>query len=135
MNTWRTYFDGRTECDAERLIMALKEEISRLHREKTALEEENKVLCAEIDDLCEEVSDLQDKIDNLEEAFSILYDECVTNAKSEEVNYVAVSLDLNYCIPLYSDDALSAANELLSKCLVKGFSAKGFKVFEKAELL
>lgn len=132
---FRTYFDGKTECDAVRLIMALKEEIARLHREKAALAEENKELRTEVNDLCEEISDLQDEIDNLEEAYSSLYDECVANAKSEEVNYVAVSLDLNYCIPLYSNDALGAANELLSKCLEKRFSANGFKVFEKAELL
>lgn len=91
----------------------LEEEIEALELANEALEEENK----ELDNECQRLSDA------LEEN------------EGKVIHYVAVSLDVKYCVPLVSESALEASVELMNKCLAKGIPYGGFKIFDKSELL
>lgn len=126
----------------------LKKRLEAALKENKALTEalegycnENKKLTNEIANTHLKNAHLMEIIEGLEEEVEELDNECnrLSDALEEEesgvIQYVAVSLDVNYCIPLVSESPIEAGQELIKKCLAKGIPYGGFKVFEKSELL
>lgn len=122
-------------------VSDLMEKNKRLEAIVNAYTEESKILY-------KERAELNHKIDCLDKILKSCYDEIeeldnecerLSDALEENegkvIHYVAVSLDVNYCIPLVSESPLYAGLELMNKCLAKGIPYGGFKVFEKSELL
>lgn len=103
--------------------------------------EENKILYKERAELIRKIDGLESIIESCEDEIEELDNECnrlsdaLEENESKVIHYVAVSLDVKYCIPLTSEGLFEAGRELMNKCLAKGIPYSGFKVFEKAELL
>lgn len=103
--------------------------------------DENKKLVNEIANarlknahLMEIIEGLEEEIEELDEECNRLSDELDEN-EDQVIHYIAVSLDLELCVPLVSENPIQAGQELINKCLAKGVPYGGFKVFEKSELL
>lgn len=130
--------------------------------EKAILEQENEALTVQVSDLMKKNEELNEIINTviaensklemkkallmeiiggLEEEIEELDNECnrlsdaLEESESKVIHYVAVSLDVKYCIPLLSENPIEAGQELIKKCLATGIPYGGFKVFEKSELL
>ena len=119
----------------------LVEKNKKLETVIDAYSEENKILYEERAELKHKNAQLMEIVEGLEEEVEELDNECnrLSDALEEEegqvIHYIAVSLDVNYYIPLVSENPFKAGQELIEKCLAKGISYGGFKVFEKSELL
>lgn len=95
---------------------------------------ENKELEIKNAYLMEIVEGLEKEVVTLDEECNRLSDE-LEEEDSQVIHYIAVSLDLELCVPLVSENPIQAGQELINKCLAKGVPYGGFKVFEKSELL
>lgn len=104
----------------------LNEIINTVIAEKKKLEIKNTHLMEIIEGLEEEIDELDEECNRLSDALE--------ENDSKVIHYVAVSLDVNYCIPLISENPIEAGQELIKKCLAKGIPYGGFEVFEKSEL-
>lgn len=111
----------------EAIINAYAEESKILYKERAELIHKNRLLTEVVEGLEEEVEELDNECNRLSDALE--------ENESKVIHYVAVSLDVKYCIPLVSENPVEAGLELMSKCRVKGIPYGGFKVFEKSELL
>lgn len=111
----------------EAIINALKEENKILYINRAELIHKNRLLTEVVEGLEEEVEELDNECNRLSDALE--------ENESKVIHYVAVSLDVKYCIPLVSENPVEAGLELMSKCRAKGIPYGGFKVFEKSELL
>lgn len=105
----------------------LKEIIHTVLAENTKLEMKNAHLMEIIGGLEEEIEELDNECNRLSDELE--------EDESKVIHYIAVSLDVNYCIPIVSENPVEASQELLKKCLAKGIPYGGFKVFERSELL
>lgn len=122
-------------------VSDLIEKNKKLEAIINAYNEENKILYKERAELIHKNVHLMEIVEGLEEEIDELDDEC--NRLSDEleenegqvIHYIAVSLDLELCVPLVSENPIQAGQELINKCLAKGVPYSGFKVFEKSELL
>jgi predicted nuclease with TOPRIM domain len=128
--------------------LELKKRLEAVLKENKTLTEalegysdENKKLANEIANiqlknlhLMEIVEGLEEEIEELDEECNRLSDE-LEEDESKVIHYIAVSLDLELCVPLVSENPIQAGQELINKCLAKGVPYGGFKVFEKSELL
>lgn len=119
----------------------LKKRLEAVLKENKALTETLMSYCDENEKLKSEIVNAQIKNSHLAELVERLEDE-ITNLEEEldenegqVINYIAVSLDLELCVPLVSENPMQAGQELINKCLVKGIPYGGFKVFERSELL
>lgn len=114
-------------------VMLAKENV--LLKEKLAtLEAENKSLVHKNGNLIELVENLEEEVEELDNECNRLSDALEEN-EGQVIHYIAVSLDLELCVPLVSENPIQAGQELINKCLAKGVPYGGFKVFEKSELL
>lgn len=111
----------------EAIINAYAEESKILYKERAELIHKNRLLTEVVEGLEEEVEELDNECNRLSDALE--------ENESKVIHYVAVSLDVKYCIPLVSENPVEAGLELMSKCCAKGIPYGGFKVFEKSELL
>ena len=111
----------------EAVIDAYSEESKILYEERAELKRKNAHLMEIVEGLEEENEELDDECNRL-------YDALEEN-EGQVIHYIAVSLDLSTCVPLVSENPIKAGEELIRKCLAKGISWGGFKVFEKSELL
>lgn len=111
----------------EAIINAYAEESKILYKERAELIHKNALLTEVVEGLEEDVEDLDNECNRLSDALE--------ENEGKVIHYVAVSLDVKYCVPLTSESALEASVELMNKCLAKGIPYGGFKVFEKSELL
>lgn len=122
-------------------VSDLMERNKKLEAIINALKEENKILYINRAELIHKIDGLESVIESCEDEIEELDNECqrLSDALEENENkvihYVAVSLDVKYCIPLVSENPVDAGLELMNKCLAKGIPYGGFKVFEKSELL
>ena len=105
----------------------LNEIIHTAIAESKKLEKKNAHLMEIIEGLEEEVEELDNECQRLSDALE--------EDESQVIHYIAVSLDLELCVPLVSENPIQAGQELINKCLAKGIPYGGFKVFEKSELL
>lgn len=96
-------------------------------RKINSLELANEALEEEVEALEEEVEELDNECERLSDALE--------ENESKIIHYVAVSLDVKYCVPLVSESPIEAGQELIKKCLAKGIPYGGFRIFEKSELL
>ena len=126
----------------------LKKRLEAVLKENKSLTEtlmnyydENRKLKNEIVDVQLKNSNLMEIVEGLEEEVEELDNECnrLSDALEENdgkvIHYIAVSFDLELCVPLVSENPIQAGQELINKCLAKGVPYGGFKVFEKSELL
>lgn len=111
----------------EAVIDAYSEESKILYEERADLKHKNALLMEIVEGLEEEVEELDNECNRLSDALE--------ENEGQVIHYIAVSLDLSTCVPLVSETPLEASEELMRKCLAKGVSYGGFKVFEKSELL
>lgn len=105
----------------------LAEQVSELKKENRELETEIESLKDYIDRIegdCIETCDLVEKLKKL------IY----SNSNEININYIAISFDLEHCIPLSAETPLEASQELYNICISRGYSANGFKIFEKSDL-
>ena len=132
----------------EQEIEALTTTVSDLRKKNKELNtiinayaEKNKILCKERAELIRKIDGLESVIESCEDEIEELDNECnrlsdaLEENESKVIHYVAVSLDLELCVPLVSENPIQAGQELINKCLAKGVPYSGFKVFEKSELL
>ena len=119
----------------------LVEKNKKLETVIDAYSEESKILYEERAELKRKNAHLMEVVEGLEEEIEELGNECIRLSDELEENegqvihYIAVSLDLELCVPLVSENPIQAGQELINKCLAKGVPYGGFKVFEKSELL
>ena len=118
----------------EAVIDAYSEENKILYEERAELKHKNTQLVELIENLNEQINELDEECNELYDKYSELNEE-LEDEKYSVINYIAVSLDLSTCVPLVSENPIKAGEELIRKCLAKGISWGGFKVFEKSELL
>lgn len=119
----------------------LKKRLEAVLKENKALTEtlegycnENKKLVNEIASVHLKNAHLAEIVEGLEDEITYLEEELDEN-DGQVIHYIAVSLDLELCVPLVSENPIQAGQELINKCLAKGVPCGGFKVFEKSELL
>ena len=105
----------------------LSEIINTVVAEKKKLEMKNAHLMEIVEGLEEEIDELDEECNRLSDALD--------ENEGQVIHYIAVSLDLELCVPLVSENPIEAGQELIKKCLAKGVPYGGFKVFEKSELL
>lgn len=105
----------------------LNEIINTVIAENKKLEVKNAHLMEIVEGLEEEIEELDNECNKLSDALE--------EEESGVIHYIAISLDVNYCIPLISESPIEAGQELIKKCLAKGIPYGGFKVFEGSELL
>ena len=123
------------------MVSDLIEKKKKLEAVINAYAEENKILYNERAELKYKIKSFELINESLEEELEELDNECnrlsdaLEESESKVIHYVAVSLDVKYCIPLVSENPVEAGLELMSKCRAKGIPYGGFKVFEKSELL
>lgn len=111
----------------EAVIDAYREENKILYEERAELKHKNSLLTEMVEGLEEEVEELDNECNRLSDALE--------EEEDQVIHYIAVSLDLELCVPLVSENPIQAGQELINKCLAKGVPYGGFKVFEKSELL
>jgi chromosome segregation ATPase len=111
----------------EVVINAYSEENKILYEERAELKHKNAQLMELVEGLEEEVGELDNECNRLSDALE--------ENEGQVIHYIAVSLDLELCVPLVSENPIQAGQELINKCLAKGVPYGGFKVFEKSELL
>lgn len=111
----------------EAIIDAYSEESKILYEERAELKHKNALLMEIVEGLEEEVEELDNECNRLSDALE--------ENEGQVIHYIAVSLDLELCVPLVSENPIQAGQELINKCLAKGVPYGGFKVFEKSELL
>lgn len=122
-------------------VSDLVEKNEKLEAIINAYAEENEILYKERVELKHKINSLETVIESCEDELEELDNECnrlsdaLGENESKVIHYVAVSLDVKYCIPLVSENPIEAGLELMSKCRAKGIPYGGFKVFEKSELL
>ena len=111
----------------EAVIDAYSEESKILYEERAELKRKNAHLMEIVEGLEEEIEELDNECNRLSDALE--------ENEGQVIHYIAISLDLSTCVPLVSENPIKAGEELIRKCLAKGISWSGFKVFEKSELL
>lgn len=123
------------------MVSDLVEKNKKLENIINAYAEEHKILYEERAELIRKNDGLKSVIESCENEIEELNEECdrlsdiLEENEGRVIHYIAVSLDINYCVPLVSESPLEASQELMNKCLAKGIPYGGFKVFEKSELL
>ena len=119
----------------------LVEKNKKLEAVIEAYAEENKILYEERAELKHKINNLETTIESCDDEIMELDNECqrlydaLEENEGQVIHYIAVSLDLELCVPLVSENPIEAGQELIKKCLAKGVPYGGFKVFEKSELL
>lgn len=111
----------------EAIIDAYYEESKILYEERAELKRKNAHLMEIVEGLEEEIEELDNECNRLSDALE--------ENEGQVIHYIAISLDLELCVPLVSENPIQAGQELINKCLAKGVPYGGFKVFEKSELL
>lgn len=122
-------------------VSELMEKNKKLEGIINTFREESKIFYIKRAELIHKIDSLELANEELEEKLAELNNECqrlsdaLEENESKVIHYVAVSLDLELCVPLVSENPFQAGQELINKCLAKGIPYGGFKVFEKSELL
>ena len=111
----------------EAVIDAYSEENKILYEERAELKRKNAHLMEIVEGLEEEIEELDNECNRLSDALE--------ENEGQVIHYIAVSLDLELCVPLVSENPIQAGQELINKCRAKGVPYGGCQVFEKSELL